>query len=286
MNKILIGLAAAMLSCCQLSAQPTAFVPGKLWDNWQVGINGGVESVTTHNEILSNLNPRAGVRVTRFITPVIGLALQGSASFGNKPFPASRGALKATNLDLLTMLNLSNWTQGYIGQPRIIEVSAVVGLGWGHLHGLKRPRVTEETLAEPTVLPSQMDKNAFMGKIALDVAYTFGNERQWQVYLEPAINYHLDATGDVEINLSKSAVALTAGISYRLPNSNGRQHMAAGKLRDQQELDRLNQQVNELRAELKAKEAQQARDSRLIKDLKSRLDKLGGIKPSDFDLNQ
>ena len=249
-----------MLSCCQLSAQPTAFVPGKLWDNWQVGINGGVEAVTTHNEILSNLNPRAGVRVTRFITPVIGLAVQGSASFGNKPFPASRGALKATNLDLLTMLNLSNWTQG--------------------------PRVTEETLGEPTVLPSQMDKNAFMGKIALDVAYTFGNERQWQVYLEPAINYHLDATGDVEVNLNKSAVALTAGISYRLPNSNGRRHMAAGKLRDQQELDRLNQQVNELRAELKAKEAQQARDSRLIKDLKSRLDKLGGIKPSDFDLNQ
>lgn len=287
MKKVILGLVAALLACHQATAQQTAFVPGKLTDNWQVGINGGVEAVTLHNEIISNINPRAGIRLTRFITPVFGVALQGSASFGNKPFPTSRGALKATNLDLLAMLNLGNLVKGYQGQPRRIEVSALVGLGWGHLFGLKAPRLSmEEMLEQETVLPSELDKNAFMGKLAFDVAYNFGREHEWQVYVEPAINYHLDATGDVKVHLGKSCVALMAGINYRLHNSDGRRHMSVGRLRSQQEIDDLNQQVNELRADLKAKEAQLARDARQLQELKDRLERLGDMKPSNFNLNE
>jgi hypothetical protein len=287
MKRTILGLVAAFLTCYQATAQQTAFVPGKLTDNWQLGINGGVDAVTLHNEIIYNLNPRAGIRLTRFITPVLGVALQGSASFRNKPFPGSNGIVKASNLDLLTLVNISNLLKGYQGQPRRIEVSALVGLGWGHLFGLKAPRLTvEQMLEQETVQSSQMDKNAFMGKLAFDVAYSLGHEREWQIYLEPGINYHLDANGDVQVHLGKSSIALMAGINYRFPNSDGRRHMSAGQLRSQQEIDDLNQQVNELRADLKTKEAQLARDERQLRELKDRLEKLGDIKPSNFDLNE
>jgi len=271
------------MSTIQAAAQQEAYAVGKFTDNWQVGINGGVDALTTHTEIIYNLNPRAGVRIGRGITPVLGLALQGLMCFRNEPFPGSRSPIKASNVDLLATVNINNLVSGYLGEPRKFEVILLGGFGWGHLYGLKAPRNAE---GDPEVLVAQMDKNAFMGKLAFDLALNLGAEREWQLYLEPSINYHLDADGNVQLNINRSSIALMAGINYKLPNSDGRRHAARGRLRNQEEIDRLNKQVNELRADLKAKEAQMARDARQLQDLKDRLDKLGDVKPSNFDLDE
>jgi multidrug resistance efflux pump len=96
--------------------------------------------------------------------------------------------------------------------------------------------------------------------------------------------YHLDADGDVMFNINRSCIGLMAGVNYKLPNSDGSRHQRCGRLRSQQEIDQLNQQVNELRAELKAKEAQQARDARLIKELKDKLDQLNDRSTPGFGI--
>ena len=274
-------VAAMMLSCHQMAAQQTAYVMGKVTDHWQVGLNGGVEVLTTHTQVAYNLNPKAGLRLSRSLTPVLGMAIDAAASFRNKPFLGADGVVKASNLNLLAVVNVGNLVKGYKGQPRRLEVMALGGMGWGHLFGLK-PQVDSEG---ETILPSHMDKNAFMGKVALDLAYNLGQEREWQVYLEPCISYHLDADGDVKFNINRSCVGLMAGINYKLRNSDGRRHMVGGKLRSQQEIDLLNQRINEMTAELKAKEAQMARDARQLQEMKERLEKLGNMKPSNFDLD-
>lgn len=274
-------MASLLLTCGTMYAQQTAFTLGRFTDNWQVGLTGGVEALTTHTQVLYNLNPKGGVRLSRSLTPVLGVALQGTGSFRNKPFPGSKGFLKATNVDLLATVNMSNLMGRYHGQPRRLEFIVLGGMGWGHLFGLKA-RLGEGE--EATVLASQMDRNAFMGRVALDVALNLGCERQWQVYIEPTLAYHLDADGDVMFNINRSCFGLMAGVNYKLPNSDGSRHQRCGRLRSQQEIDQLNQQVNELRAELKAKEAQQARDARLIKELKDKLDQLNDRSTPGFGI--
>lgn len=274
-------MASLLLTCGTMYAQQTAFTLGRFTDNWQVGLTGGVEALTTHTQVLYNLNPKGGVRLSRSLTPVLGVALQGTGSFRNKPFPGSKGFLKATNVDLLATVNMSNLMGRYHGQPRRLEFIVLGGMGWGHLFGLKA-RLGEGE--EATVLASQMDRNAFMGRVALDVALNLGRERQWQVYIEPTLAYHLDADGDVMFNINRSCIGLMAGVNYKLPNSDGSRHQRCGRLRSQQEIDQLNQQVNELRADLKAKEAQQARDARLIKELKDKLDQLNDRSTPGFGI--
>lgn len=274
-------MASLLLTCGTMYAQQAAFTLGRFTDNWQVGLTGGVEALTTHTQVLYNLNPKGGVRLSRSLTPVLGVALQGTGSFRNKPFPGSKGFLKATNVDLLATVNMSNLMGRYHGQPRRLEFIVLGGMGWGHLFGLKA-RLGEGE--EATVLASQMDRNAFMGRVALDVALNLGRERQWQVYIEPTLAYHLDADGDVMFNINRSCFGLMAGVNYKLPNSDGSRHQRCGRLRSQQEIDQLNQQVNELRAELKAKEAQQARDARLIKELKDKLDQLNDRSTPGFGI--
>ena len=53
-------------------------------DNWYIGINGGMNAKTTHTSIFQNLNPSAGLRIGRNVTPVLGLAVEGDVYFNNR----------------------------------------------------------------------------------------------------------------------------------------------------------------------------------------------------------
>ena len=75
---------AAISMAASVSAQTLA--ESKTFDNWYIGINGGVSTVTKHNIWLKNLNPNAGLRIGRYFTPVFGLAAESNAYFSNKPF--------------------------------------------------------------------------------------------------------------------------------------------------------------------------------------------------------
>lgn len=119
---------AALSMAASVSAQTVA--ESKTFDNWYIGINGGVATKTTQNSWLKNLNPNAGLRIGRYFTPVFGLALESNAYFSNKPFESNGTVVRFINTSLLGTTNLTNWIAGYKGEPRAFEVSAVYGLGW------------------------------------------------------------------------------------------------------------------------------------------------------------
>lgn len=267
MKKLVLMLAAASMAA-SVSAQTVA--ESKTFDNIYVGINSGVATKTTGHKWLSDLDPNAGIRVGRYFTPVFGLAVEGNAYFSNKPWGSTGTVVRATNVSLLGTVNLSNWFGGYKGEPRVFEVSALYGLGWAHLF------TNDKAFKELT----SGQRNRMTSKAALDFAFNFGSEKQWQVYVEPSINFAflgqstkktarikntvppttelVDYTtdygykagsnaGQPAYNINNSFVQLNAGVVYKFKNSNGTHNFTIVTPRDQAEIDALNAQINELR---------------------------------------
>ena len=264
MKKLVLMLAAVSMAA-SVSAQTVA--ESKTFDNIYVGINGGVATKTTGHKWLSDLDPNAGIRIGRYFTPVFGLAIEGNAYFSNKPWTSTGTVVRATNASLLGTVNLSNLFGGYKGEPRTFEVSALYGLGW--MHVFTSNKAFKDATAD--------NRNRMTSKAALDFAFNFGSEKQFQFYVEPSINfaflgqsrshniantpsgpvytkvsedYRYKATsqaGQPAYNINNSFVQLNAGLVYKFANSNGTHNFTIVTPRDQAEIDALNAQINELR---------------------------------------
>ncbi len=255
MKKFALMFAAAAMA---VSVSAQTVTESKTFDNFYIGINGGVATKTTGHSWLKNLNPNAGLRIGRYFTPVFGLAVESNAYFSNKPGVSTGTVVRFLNTSLLGTVNLSNWFGGYTGQPRAFEVSAVYGLGWGHSFNNKGVK----------------NINNLTSKAALDFAFNFGSDKQWQFYVEPAILYGVNGAGydGAEYNINKSFVQLNAGFVYKFKNSNGSHNFTIAEIRDQAEIDGLNAQINNLRSDLNGKDAQLSAKDRQIADLQNALD--------------
>lgn len=242
MKKLFVLFAAAMLTA-SASAQGTAVTSSKFGDNWYAGINAGIATYPTEKDgddgFFKSLAPEFGVRIGKNLTTVFGLALDANMYFkGNeKMFGEGQTFVNATNVDLLGTFNLSNLFAGYKGEPRAFELIALYGFGWTHEFN------------------HTSKVNALNSKVALDFAFNFGSDKQWQFYIEPALNYALlawpgssaAALGGMKYNIDRSVFELKAGLNYKFGCSNGTHNFAIEKLRDQAEIDALNAQINELR---------------------------------------
>ena len=267
MKKLGLLFAASIFAA---SASAQTVVESKTFDNIYIGINGGVATKTTGHKWLSDLNSNAGLRLGRYFTPVFGLAVEGNAYFSNKPWHSTGTVVRATNVSLLGTVNLSNWFGGYKGEPRVFEVSALYGLGWMHVF-TNNKQFEKDT---------EYQRNRMTSKAALNFAFNFGAEKQWQIYVEPSINFAFlgQATKKMDVidpahpanpkrvdyavdyrykastnagqpayNINNSFVQLNAGIIYKFKNSNGTHNFTIVTPRDQAEIDALNAQINELR---------------------------------------
>lgn len=250
-------LAAAVVMAMSVSAQTVT--ESKTFDNFYIGINGGVATATTGHGWLKNLQPNAGIRIGRNFTPVFGMAVESNAYFKNTNGFTTGTLVNALNTSLLGTVNLTNWFGGYKGEPRVFEVSALYGLGWGHIFGTPTEEYKTDMLTS---------------KVALDFAFNFGSDKQWQFYLEPAIIYSLNGNGyqGVKYDIDRSVVQLNAGIVYKFKNSNGTHNFKIAELRDQSEIDALNAQVNSLRGELSGKDSELDAKDRKIADLEKALE--------------
>ena len=198
MKKLVVLFAAALMA---VSASAQTVTESKTFDNFYIGINGGLSAKTTPptGGWLNKLNPNAGLRIGRYFTPVFGLAVESNAYLSNKPYRSTKTFIRGINTSLLGTVNLSNWFGGYPGEPRCFEVIGLYGLGWAHTF-------------DHNVLPKAI--NSLTSKAGIDFAFNLGSNKAWQVYVEPAIIWALNGTGydAVEYNLNKSMVQLNAGI--------------------------------------------------------------------------
>ena len=273
MKKLVLLFAAATMA---VSVSAQTVTESKTFDNFYVGINGGVATKTTGHKWLNDLDPNAGLRIGRYFTPVFGLAVESNAYFSNKPWKSTGTMVRFINTSLLGTVNLSNWFGGYPGEPRSFEVVALYGLGWGHVFTSKDEYIRA---------------NHMTSKAGLDFTFNFGSKKQWQFYIEPSITWAFNAdtknkaaaleqgtfkagenNDQPAYNLHNSMLQLNGGIVYKFGNSNGTHNFTIAQLRDQAEIDALNATINDLRNALSAKDAQLAEKDRRIAQLQQELD--------------
>ena len=261
MKKFFLIFAATAFTA-SVSAQTVT--ESKLTDNIYVGVNGGVATKTTQHSWLGDLCPNAGIRVGRYITPVLGVAVEGNAYFSNKPYESIGTVVRFVDTHALGTVNLSNLFGGYKGEPRCFEVSAVYGLGWRHIFGAGEKHICD---------------NQMTSKAGVDFALNLGKAKAWQIYVEPAMVWALtgnqttqEFNNKAQYNIDRSMFHVNAGVIYKFKNSNGTHNFTIAQLRDQAEIDGLNSKINDLRNDLNGKDAQLAAKDRQIADLQKALD--------------
>ena len=287
MKKIVLFFAAVSLAA-SVSAQTVT--ESKTFDNFYIGINGGLATKTTGHAWMKGLDPNAGLRIGRYFTPVFGLAAESNAYFSNKPFASTGTVVRFLNTSLLGTVNLSNWFGGYTGEPRAFEVVAVGGFGWGHAFGNRGFNYAYPTYDQTGKIVGLGKKgDNLTSKVGLDFTFNLGADKAWQFYVEPAMIWGLNdaISGDaialghnkVQYNINKSFVQLNAGFIYKFKNSNGSHNFTIAQLRDQAEIDGLNAQINSLRNDLNGKDSELSAKDRQISDLQRALDECNNKKP-------
>lgn len=254
MKKLGLLFAAAAIA---VSASAQTVKESKTFDNFYIGINGGVATAMKGHAWLKDLQPNAGLRIGRNFTPVFGLAVESNAYFKNTNGYTTGTLVNALNTSLLGTVNLSNWFGGY--EERTFELVALYGLGWGHTFGH----------------PSKLYKmDCLTSKAGLDFTFNLGSEKAWQLYIEPAVIWSLNGNGyqGVQYNINRAAFQLNAGLVYKFKNSHGTHNFVKAELRDQSEIDALNAQINSLRSDLNGKDSEIAAKDQQISDLQKALD--------------
>ena len=231
----------------------------KTLDNIYVGVNGGAITAVKGESSFETFSPNFGIRVGKNFTTVLGLAVEGTAYFSTNRVYNGKTFIQGVDVYGLATANLNNLVAGYKGKPRAFEIIAVGGFGYQWAF---RPAGESEHVS------------GYVSKVGVDFAYNFGSDKQWQVYLEPTMNWALDNTGKadfIQYDINNAGLALKAGVNYKFKTSNGTHNFAIEQLRDQQEIDGLNAKINAARAEADAAKAAAAAKDAQIAQLKKAL---------------
>lgn len=254
--KKIFTLFAGLMAAATLSAQTV--LESKTFDNVYIGINGGLATKATGHAWLKDMNPNVGLRIGRNFTPVFGLAAESNVYFKNTNGHTTGTVVNGMNTSLLGTTNLTNLFGGYNGEPRLFELTALYGLGWGHVFG------------HPT---KAYKADMLTSKAAFDFGFNLGQKKAWQLYIEPAMIWALNGNGyqGVKYDVNRASFQLNVGLVYKFKNSNGSHNFVVAQLRDQAEIDILNNKINDLRGELAGKDDEMAAKDRQIAELKQQL---------------
>ncbi len=254
--KKIFTLFAGLMAAATLSAQTV--LESKTFDNVYIGINGGLATKATGHAWLKDMNLNVGLRIGRNFTPVFGLAAESNVYFKNTNGHTTGTVVNGMNTSLLGTTNLTNLFGGYNGEPRLFELTALYGLGWGHVFG------------HPT---KAYKADMLTSKAAFDFGFNLGQKKAWQLYIEPAMIWALNGNGyqGVKYDVNRASFQLNVGLVYKFKNSNGSHNFVVAELRDQAEIDILNNKINDLRDELASKDDEIADMDRQIAELKQQL---------------
>lgn len=241
-------LVSASFSVNQASAQK-AIQKSKILDNTYIGGQVGVGTNLDFNGTFP-VNTTIGLKAGKNFTPIIGANIEAQAGLGDNftkkgVLPAqlsrygeSKTFVKTVYVGLNGTLNWSNLLFGYKGTPRAFEVGTETGLGWQHFYGFSGYGRSHSTGFDDV-----------LGKAGINVAYNFGSDKQYQVYVQPAVYWNFTAESknkDFNFNKHDTELSLQVGFLYKFKTSNGTHSF---KVYD---VGALNAQINELQAQNKA----------------------------------
>lgn len=217
----------------------TALQGTKFGDNWSVEIKAGGVTPLAHSAFFKNMRPAFGLGITKQLTPVFGLEIQG---MGYVNTTQSKTAFDVSDVSMLGRVNLMNLFGGYLGTPRVFEIEALTGIGWLHYY-----------------VNGPGDTNSWSTRFGLNLNFNLGEEKAWTLGLKPAVMY--DMQGDFNraksrFNVNHAVFEMTASLTYHFMCSNGERHFTKVRPYDPMEIAELNASINDLRAEIGSRDNQ------------------------------
>lgn len=236
MKKLIFSALMLGMGLSNLNAQ-VAYQKAKAFDNVYVGAAVGASTNLRFNPVFP-LNGMAGVKLGKNFSPVWGANIEVQLPFGDNNFANSHTFVKGLSYGLNLTTNFTNLFKEYTPE-RSFELSTEFGMAKGIIYG------------DPDlVIPGNWgDDDELLGKAGLIFAWNLGEKKAWQLYAEPQITWNLTpGPGDcVRFNSNYALAALMVGVNYKFMTSNGTHNF---KIID---TDDLNNQINDLRAQLAAK---------------------------------
>ena len=236
--KKMIVMAALAMGAMSASAQTAIEEPG-FFDNFSIGLDGGVATPMTHHAFFGNMRGVAGINIYKQVTPAFALGDEGAfgvctSSWSNRVHSST--AFDNSYVGAFGAVDLFNLFGGYNCEGRVFDIDVVAGAGWGHLY-------------QSGDVP---DHNYFATKVGLN--FNFNVSPNVTIALKPSIVWDMSDGGakqsSASYNANRATVNVMAGVTYHF--GDGFQCVTPY---NQAEIDALNGVINDLRGTVEAQAA-------------------------------
>ncbi len=233
--KKMIVMAALAMGAMSASAQTAIEEPG-FFDNFSIGLDGGVATPMTHHAFFGNMRGVAGINIYKQVTPAFALGVEGAfgvntSSWRNRVHSST--AFDNSYVGAFGAVDLFNLFGGYNCEGRVFDIDVVAGAGWGHLY-------------QSGDVP---DHNYFATKVGLN--FNFNVSPNVTIALKPSIVWDMSDGGakqsSASYNANRATVNVMAGVTYHF--GDGFQCVTPY---NQAEIDALNGVINDLRGTVEA----------------------------------
>lgn len=233
MKKTIIAAAIAMLGVSAANAQVVE--QPKFFDNWSIGLDGGVVTPLTHHAFFGSMRGAAGLHIQKQITPTFAVGAEGVFSVNTsswKGYTHSSTAFDNSYVGLYGAVDLFNLFKGYQCGVRPFTIEAVAGAGWGHNYYAKS---------------EAPDWNYFATRAGLNINYNVTD--RVTLSLKPSVVWNMTERTQQQAayDANNAGFQVLAGVSYRFGDG-----FRCVVPFDAAAFDALNAQVNDLRAALAA----------------------------------
>lgn len=225
----------AVMALGAITASAQAIEQPKFFDNWSVGIDGGATARLAGGAFFKSTRGIVGLHLQKQITPVLAMGVEGTFSVNTSSWyndEHSKTMFDNSYVGAYAGIDLFNLFSGYKCEVRPFSVEAVLGGGWGHDYAV-----------------GKFDNNYFAAKAGLNFNFNFSNNLTFA--LKPAFVWNIgDADADQRstgFDSHKAAFNLMAGLSYNFGPG-----FECVRPYNQAEINALNGQINDLRAQLDA----------------------------------
>ena len=234
-----ILLSVLALGALAINAQTVVVKGGGFWDNWSMGVQGGATMKMSGEGFFKSARPAFGLTLGKQWTPILGMDIQG---MGYVNTTNSSTMIDASDVSLIGRMNLMNLFAGYNGMPRPFEVETVTGLGWLHHY-----------------MTGSGDTDDLSARIGLNFNFNLGEDAAWTLGIKPAVLFNL--TGEypskkLSFNRNKANMEILLGLTYHFADGDGNRHFALVNAIDPLALAAMNEEINDLREVIVAKDVE------------------------------
>ena len=234
-----ILLSVFALGVLTINAQTVVVKGGGFWDNWSMGVQGGATMKMSGEAFFKSARPAFGLTLGKQWTPILGMDIQG---MGYVNTTNSSTMIDASDVSLIGRMNLMNLFAGYNGMPRPFEVETVTGLGWLHHY-----------------MTGSGDTDDLSARVGLNFNFNLGEDAAWTLGIKPAVLFNL--TGEypskkLAFNRNKANMEILLGLTYHFADEDGNRHFALVNAIDPLALAAMNEEINDLREVIVAKDVE------------------------------